>query len=200
MKGQPRETSQYVATHEDESQMPFHPRDATEEEIQSLPHTVDSIPRAVWIVTIAGAAERFSYYAVSAPWRESDSNPFASHHWANLLQRTTCRMRPTTQIFQALLGWDKALLQILTMHSCSLPISRPYLSRSCPIFGWVNIRLCVSAWGTNPPQALPSPFKGCNLASHSLTNQIADCTYVVPLCSWQLLSRPASITVPVFLD
>lgn len=31
---------------------------------------VDKIPIPVWIVAIAGAAERFAYYSLSAPMRE----------------------------------------------------------------------------------------------------------------------------------
>ena len=47
------------------------PRDATEEEIKSLRHVVDTIPRIVWVALMVGAAERFTYYGVSAPWRKS---------------------------------------------------------------------------------------------------------------------------------
>jgi hypothetical protein len=52
---------------------PFERRDATEEEIQTLRHVIDHLPFAVWIVAFAGAAERFTYYAVTAPWREFPS-------------------------------------------------------------------------------------------------------------------------------
>lgn len=45
-------------------------RDATEDEIKTLPHVVDSIPLVVWIALVAGALERFTYYAVTAPWRK----------------------------------------------------------------------------------------------------------------------------------
>lgn len=44
-------------------------RDATEEEIQNLRHVVDTIPRTVWIALAIGASERFTFYAISAPWR-----------------------------------------------------------------------------------------------------------------------------------
>ncbi|KAF8244417.1 oligopeptide transporter [Wilcoxina mikolae CBS 423.85] len=52
----------------------FQRRDATEEEIRSLRHTVDDIPSTVWIVAFAGAAERFTYYAVTAPWQNYMQN------------------------------------------------------------------------------------------------------------------------------
>lgn len=44
-------------------------RDATEEEIKDLPHVVDSVSRAVWVALIANATERFTFYAVTTPWR-----------------------------------------------------------------------------------------------------------------------------------
>ena len=45
-------------------------RDATKQEIQDLRHVVDEIPRTVWLVAFAGAAQRFAYYGTIVPWRE----------------------------------------------------------------------------------------------------------------------------------
>ncbi|MCJ1265026.1 peptide transporter ptr2 [Lobaria immixta] len=60
------------------------PRDATEEEIKTLRHVSDRIPTAAWIVILAGAAERATYFGIIAPWqnymqnaRESNDNPGA---------------------------------------------------------------------------------------------------------------------------
>lgn len=50
----------------------FQTRDATDEEIDSLPHVMDSTPTAAWIVVLAGAAERFTYFGIIAPWRRFD--------------------------------------------------------------------------------------------------------------------------------
>jgi len=47
------------------------PRDATEEEIRTLPRVVDRIPLAAWAAALVGAAERFSYYAIVTIWRKS---------------------------------------------------------------------------------------------------------------------------------
>ncbi|KAL8836194.1 MAG: hypothetical protein Q9176_006455 [Flavoplaca citrina] len=47
-----------------------HPRDATEDEVATLPHVTDRIPIAAWIVILAGAAERATYFGVIAPWRD----------------------------------------------------------------------------------------------------------------------------------
>lgn len=45
------------------------PRDATEEEIKTLRHVSDRVPSAAWIVILAGAAERATYFGIIAPWR-----------------------------------------------------------------------------------------------------------------------------------
>lgn len=45
-------------------------RDATEDEIRDLPHVVDTLPFIVWIALVASGAERFTFYAVTTPWRE----------------------------------------------------------------------------------------------------------------------------------
>lgn len=47
------------------------PRDATEEEIKTLRHVSDGIPVSAWIVILAGAAERATYFGIIAPWRTS---------------------------------------------------------------------------------------------------------------------------------
>ena len=52
----------------------FERRDATEDEIDSLPHVVDDIPTAVWIAEFIGAAERVTYYSITTPWRELPIN------------------------------------------------------------------------------------------------------------------------------
>ncbi|KEZ41454.1 hypothetical protein SAPIO_CDS7590 [Scedosporium apiospermum] len=43
-------------------------RDATQEEIDSLPHVADKLPFAAWAVILAGAFERFTYFGLIAPW------------------------------------------------------------------------------------------------------------------------------------
>lgn len=45
-------------------------RDATEDEIRYLPQVVDSLPSIAWIALVASGAERFTFYAVTTPWRE----------------------------------------------------------------------------------------------------------------------------------
>lgn len=46
------------------------PRDATEDEMRTLPRVVDRIPLAAWAAALIGAAERFSYYAIISIWRK----------------------------------------------------------------------------------------------------------------------------------
>ncbi|PQE20603.1 oligopeptide transporter protein [Rutstroemia sp. NJR-2017a BBW] len=47
----------------------FERRDATEEEILSCRHVPDQLHAAVWIALLVGAAERFAFYCITAPWR-----------------------------------------------------------------------------------------------------------------------------------
>jgi hypothetical protein len=46
------------------------PREATEDEIRTLPRVVDKIPLAAWAAALVGSAERFSYYCIISIWRE----------------------------------------------------------------------------------------------------------------------------------
>lgn len=39
--------------------------------ISRLRHVIDRVPRKVWISLLVSGAERFTYYAISTPWRES---------------------------------------------------------------------------------------------------------------------------------
>ncbi|KAB8223433.1 POT family-domain-containing protein [Aspergillus novoparasiticus] len=50
------------------------PRDATEEEIESLRHVVDKLPRKVWVSLIVSGAERFTYYTITTPWQNYIQN------------------------------------------------------------------------------------------------------------------------------
>ncbi len=58
------------------------PRDATEEEIRSLPRIVDKVPFSAWAAALIGSAERFSYYAVLSIWRalRKPNNPCELHY------------------------------------------------------------------------------------------------------------------------
>ncbi|KAI9679130.1 MAG: hypothetical protein M1822_007340 [Bathelium mastoideum] len=57
-----------------EPDSPFERRDATEEDLTNLPHVVDAIPTAVWVAELIGAAERFTYYGITAPWQNYMQN------------------------------------------------------------------------------------------------------------------------------
>lgn len=50
------------------------PRDATNDEIENLPHVVDRLPPEAWVAALIGASERFSYYCFVSIWRKS--HPF----------------------------------------------------------------------------------------------------------------------------
>jgi len=64
------EKTPYVSTEPVSDVESSFPREATEDELQTLPRIVDKIPLAVWAATFVGATERFSYYAALAIWRE----------------------------------------------------------------------------------------------------------------------------------
>jgi hypothetical protein len=49
-------------------------RDATQAEVDSLPHIADTVPFTAWAVILAGAAERFTYFGIISPWREFSSD------------------------------------------------------------------------------------------------------------------------------
>ncbi|KAJ4293060.1 peptide transporter ptr2 [Kalmusia sp. IMI 367209] len=49
-------------------------RDATEKEITDLTRGLDNIPFAVWVIAVAGAAERITFYAVTGPWQNYIQN------------------------------------------------------------------------------------------------------------------------------
>ncbi|KNG85761.1 oligopeptide transporter [Aspergillus nomiae NRRL 13137] len=49
-------------------------RDATDEEIGSLRHVVDKLPRKVWVSLIVSGAERFTYYTITTPWQNYIQN------------------------------------------------------------------------------------------------------------------------------
>ncbi|PQE28722.1 PTR2-Di-and tripeptide permease protein [Rutstroemia sp. NJR-2017a WRK4] len=62
----------------------FERRDATEEEILNCRHVPDQLHAAVWIALLVGAAERFAFYYITAPWqnylqnnRDDNANPGA---------------------------------------------------------------------------------------------------------------------------
>jgi hypothetical protein len=67
-KGRPTElTSEVFDSGSDSDCLP---RDATEDEIRTLPRVVDKIPLAAWAAALVGSAERFSYYCIISIWRE----------------------------------------------------------------------------------------------------------------------------------
>jgi len=51
------------------SAIDFERREAMDEAINNQRHVVDELSRGVWISLAIGACERFTFYAISAPWR-----------------------------------------------------------------------------------------------------------------------------------
>jgi dipeptide/tripeptide permease len=90
---EPAETVQEVALSQT-SQAPEATEKTLEEGTAGTPtkiSAIDKLPSGVWIVAVAGAAERFAYYALSAPLQNYIQNPrsgFANPGALNLGQQT----------------------------------------------------------------------------------------------------------------
>ncbi|SPO04646.1 related to H+/oligopeptide symporter [Cephalotrichum gorgonifer] len=54
-------------------------RDATNDEIKSLPHVIDRVPPAAWAAALIGAWERFSYYCIITIWQNYMQNKRGFH-------------------------------------------------------------------------------------------------------------------------
>ncbi|KAB8244836.1 hypothetical protein BDV35DRAFT_406446 [Aspergillus flavus] len=55
-------------------------RDATQDEINELPHVADSISFVVWVALVVSGAERFLFYAATTPWRMTDAKMCAENY------------------------------------------------------------------------------------------------------------------------
>lgn len=111
-----------------------HPRDATEDEVATLPHVTDRIPIAAWIVILAGAAERATYFGVIAPWRAwtSSSLPICrfTTKTTDLEQKITCKTHEEQQYLE-LWGSASQWRPTSSMPSSSSLSSPPWLSPCC---------------------------------------------------------------------
>jgi proton-dependent oligopeptide transporter, POT family len=47
------------------------PRDATQEEIDSLVHEIADIPLTAWLLSFTGAAAQFARFGITITWRKS---------------------------------------------------------------------------------------------------------------------------------
>ena len=74
------------------------PRDATEDEVKTLRHVNDRIPIAAWIVILAGAAERATYFGIIAPWR-------TLHYYFS--DSTVCRQTDQCRKLHAECSWQQ---------------------------------------------------------------------------------------------
>lgn len=68
---------------------------ATEEEISVLLHVVDDVPARVWLATLVGVAERFTWYGNTGPLRTSSSPP---------LLLSTCAYLPPSSLTRRVLS------------------------------------------------------------------------------------------------
>ena len=116
------------------------PRDATEDEVATLPHVTDRIPIAAWIVILAGAAERATYFGVIAPWRawtSSSAWQFAASQPRSLTLSRELHAKPT-RISNTWSSWARpvngdqhlqCLLPLLFPHPDGFRLAVGYLYR-----------------------------------------------------------------------
>lgn len=110
-------------------------RDATDEETKTLRHVNDRIPAAAWIVILAGAAERATYFGIIAPWRKllCQSSNVPGEQPVNTSQRTTCKTLGKATEPLELWGSASPWQQTSRMPSSSSPSLRPCRSHCCRI-------------------------------------------------------------------
>ncbi|KAL1844005.1 hypothetical protein VTJ49DRAFT_6409 [Mycothermus thermophilus] len=69
MDSEKGEDSRPEPTHKTSSDGEVLPREATEEDLRTLPRVVDKVPPAAWAAALVGSAERFSYYCIISIWQ-----------------------------------------------------------------------------------------------------------------------------------
>ena len=90
-------------------------------ESHNVPLSVDKVKTTVWVVAVAGAAERFCYYALAAPLRKSSINLNVEATWDGELtstKRITCRTQEVASCSRALLTSGSRQLQISQTYFC----------------------------------------------------------------------------------
>ncbi|KAK2879510.1 hypothetical protein FQN49_000812 [Arthroderma sp. PD_2] len=155
------------------------PRQATATEIRTLPHVVDSVPFIVWVAVFAGAAERFTFYAVTIPWQnyiqnghESIANPGA----LGLGQATATKINsafyflsfltpiPFALVSDAWLGRYKTLIICFFLNFCGCLVlfitSLPSVTRDTVKIAGLVVSMVLLGLGTGGVKATVSPFIG----------------------------------------
>ncbi|KAF3799835.1 putative peptide transporter ptr2 [Colletotrichum gloeosporioides] len=113
----------------------YAPRDATSDEIESLPHIVDTLPPEAWVAALIGASERFSYYCFVSIWQNYIQNDRGSKQVPGALglgQSTATAISNGFFIF------------LFLMPSCFAVISDIWLGRYKTLLLGLVLSLCGS--------------------------------------------------------
>ncbi|OBR10853.1 Oligopeptide transporter [Colletotrichum higginsianum IMI 349063] len=163
------------------------PRDATDDEVENLPHLVDKLPPAAWAAALIGASERFSYYCFVSIWQNYMQNERGSHAVPGALglgQATATAISNGFFIFlflmpsgfavvsdvylgrynTLLLGLALSLCGSLVMFATALPSS---LDSGAGLPGLI-VAMVLVGLGVGATKATVSPFIGENLHQKSL--------------------------------
>ncbi|KAK1981817.1 oligopeptide transporter [Colletotrichum cereale] len=155
------------------------PRDATDDEIDSLPHVIDKLSPAAWVAALIGASERFAYYCFVSVWQNYMQNERGSHAVPGALglgQATATAISNGFFIFlfltptcfavvsdvwlgrykTLLLGLVLSLCGSLVMFATSLPSS---LDRGAGLPGLI-VAMVLVGLGVGATKATISPFIG----------------------------------------
>jgi POT family proton-dependent oligopeptide transporter len=92
-------------------------RDATENDINTLPQVSDKLPISVYIALAGGASERFAYFALTTPWQNYMQNPRIDHAIPgalNLGQSTATNINNAFLLFSYVTPMGFALLSDLS--------------------------------------------------------------------------------------
>ncbi|KMP09483.1 peptide transporter PTR2-A [Coccidioides immitis RMSCC 2394] len=157
----------------------YEKREATEDEVENLRHVVDTVPGVVWVALVAAAAERFTFYAVTAPWQnyiQNDRGSIAVPGVLGLGQATATNISnafaffsflsplPFAILSDAWLGRYKTLCISFSLNVCGCLVlfvtSLPYVTKDSIKIAGLALSMVFLGLGTGGVRATVSPFIG----------------------------------------
>ncbi|KDB20058.1 hypothetical protein H109_07975 [Trichophyton interdigitale MR816] len=154
-------------------------REATQDEVANLQHVADSVPAVVWVALVAGAAERFTFYAATTPWQNYIQNGrgnLAVPGSLGLGQANATNISnaffffsflsslPFAIISDVWIGRYKTLCLSFSLNICGclalFVTSLPYVTKNSIKIAGLAISMVFLGLGTGGVRATVSPFIG----------------------------------------